>query len=182
VSTAKFQKPFDERQSCYIVAGEWNTITNKTNYMEQSPFWEVDWFSANQEITRILWNLKVHYRIRNSPPPVPIMSQINPVHSHPSSRRFILILYPHLLLGFQLVSFPEVSSSKRFMHLACPLRSVCPAHLILLDLITRTTLGDYRSLSSSLCSLLHSPVTSSLLDPNIRLSTLFSNTYLTFWI
>jgi hypothetical protein len=35
---------------------------------------------------------------------------------------------------------------------------------------------EYRSLSSSLCSLLHSPVTPSLLDPNTLLSTLFSNT------
>jgi len=35
---------------------------------------------------------------------------------------------------------------------------------------------EYRSLSSSLCSFLHSPVTSSLLGPNILLSTLFSNT------
>jgi hypothetical protein len=44
-------------------------------------------------------------------------------------------------------------------------------------LITRIIFGDeYRSLSSSLCSLLHSPVTSSLLGPNILLSTLFSNT------
>jgi hypothetical protein len=33
----------------------------------------------------------------------------------------------------------------------------------------------YRSFSSSLCSLLHSPVTLSLLGPNILLSTLFSN-------
>jgi hypothetical protein len=42
-------------------------------------------------------------------------------------------------------------------------------------LITRIIFGDqYRSLSSSLCSLLHSPVTSSLLGPNIFLSTLFS--------
>jgi hypothetical protein len=31
-------------------------------------------------------------------------------------------------------------------------------------------------ISSSLCSLIHSPVTSSLLGPNIPLSTLFSNT------
>ena len=35
---------------------------------------------------------------------------------------------------------------------------------------------EYRSLSYSLCSFLHSPVTSSLLDPNILLNTLFSNT------
>ena len=33
------------------------------------------------------------------------------------------------------------------------------AHLILLDFITRTTLGEqYKSLSSTLCSFLHSPV------------------------
>jgi hypothetical protein len=44
-------------------------------------------------------------------------------------------------------------------------------------LITRIKFGDeYRSLSSSLCSLLQSPVASSLLGPNILLSTLFSNT------
>jgi hypothetical protein len=44
-------------------------------------------------------------------------------------------------------------------------------------LITRIIFSDeYRSLSSSLCSLLHYPVASSLLGPNILLSTLLSNT------
>ena len=57
------------------------------------------------------------------------------------------------------------------------LRATCPAYLILLDYIARTILGEqYRSISSSFCSFLHSPVTSSLLGPNIFLSTLFSNT------
>jgi hypothetical protein len=37
-------------------------------------------------------------------------------------------------------------------------------------------IGRVRSLSSSLCSFLHSLVTSSVLGPNIFLSTLFSNT------
>jgi hypothetical protein len=52
-----------------------------------------------------------------------------------------------------------------------------PRPSILLYLITRKIFGDeYRSLSSSLCSLLHSPVASSLLGLNILLSILFSNT------
>ena len=39
------------------------------------------------------------------------------------------------------------------MPLASPIRATRPAHLILLDFITRTILGEeYRTLSSSLCS------------------------------
>jgi len=64
------------------------------------------------------------------------------------------------------------------MHLSSsPIHATCPAHLITLDLITLTILGEeYRSLSFSLCSFLHSAVTSSLLVPNILLSYLFSYT------
>jgi len=63
-----------------------------------------------------------------------------------------------------------------YTHLSSPIRPTCPAHLILLDFITRTILGEeYKSFISSLCNLFNSPVTSSLLSPNILLNT-FSQT------
>ena len=107
-----------------------------------------------------------------------ILSQLDPVHT-PTFH--FLKIHLNIILPSAPGS-PQLAPSLRFpyqhpVHASpLPIRATCPAHLILLDFITRTILGEqYRSFSSSLCSFLHSPVTSSLLGPNILLNTLFSN-------
>ena len=149
-----------------------------TYSMVQSPSWEANWFVASQEIPPILWNSRVHYRTHKRPPPVLVLGHPNPVHI-PTSH--LLEIHPNIFHPSTPRS-PQWSFSLRFPHqdstrpLFSPIRATWLAHLILLDFITRTILGEaYRSFSSSLRNLLYSPVTSSLLGPNILLNIIFSN-------
>jgi hypothetical protein len=149
--------------------------------MKQSPYWECNSHSATQEIPHPLLNPIAHYRVHKNPPPVPTLSQMNPIHIlKPYLPNIILILFSHLhLVLWSGLLLSESPTKILYVFLISPMRATRPTYLILLDLSILTVFVEECKLwSSSLCSFRSHfcPDTSSLLGPNILLSTLFSNT------
>jgi hypothetical protein len=103
-----------------------------------------------------------------------------PDQSSPLPPSYFLQIHLNIILLSVPVS-SKWSLSLRFPHqkpvwTSSLIRATYRAHLILLYLITRIMFGEeYRSLSSSICSFLYFPATSSLLGSHIFLSNLFSH-------
>jgi len=104
---------------------------------------------------------------------------IQPMPPHPTSWEIHLNIILPSTPGPSKCFFTSGSPTKTlYTPLLFHVLATCPAHLILLDFITRIILGEeHRSLSSSLYSFFfRSTVTLSVLGPNILLNILFLNT------
>ena len=139
--------------------------------MEHSPSWEANQCAASQHFLRISFNTKIHCHIHKWMPPVlSWASSIQSITTHPNYCRSILILSSHLRLGHPSDLFAPGSPPKHCIRSPFPIRATCLNYHILIYPISRKIMGDkYRTLSSSLCSFLHSPINSSLLGPKCGL-------------
>ena len=96
------------------------------NSKEQRPSREANTSSATKEISLILCNPKVHYLVHKSPPPVPILNQIDSDHAPPSyfCKIYFNIILPSmpgtsrrsLLTSFSTKSCIRLSSSLYVLH------------------------------------------------------------------
>jgi len=147
--------------------------------MEQSPSWEANRFSASQEIPRTLWNPMVHYRIHKCQPPVPILSQLDPVHT-PTSH------VPKIHLNIILPSTPgspKRSPSLRFPHQNPVYASLLP-HTFYMPRLTNSsrfyhpnnTGWEIQIIKLLIIYFSIFPVISFFLGLNSALNTIFSNT------
>jgi len=166
---------FFRNNTCDPILPKWE---GESNSMEQNPSWEANSNSAIQEIPSLLWNPEVHYRVYKGPRLVPILSQMHPIHTFPPYSPKIqsnIIFLSKLRSSKWSLLFRFSNQNSAYIFLIPLIRATHSAPLILLDLFTLIVFGEaYKLWSFCSCSLLQPPTTSSLLGPNILLSTLFS--------
>jgi len=128
--------------SCHcLLASSVSLPKQPTNSIEQSPSWEANNHSPNKDIPYLLWNPNIHYHVHKNPPPISILSQMNPVYIFQS---YFPNIHSDTILSFVPRSsvFPPGFHTKiLYAFLICPMCATCLTHIIL-DLITLVTFGE----------------------------------------
>jgi hypothetical protein len=109
----------------------------------------------------ILWNPKFHYRFHKTSPMVLLLRQSNKVHSTLPCLYEICLnaIHPPTLCSSSGLLLSVFRKNNIYLFLFS-VRTTCETHLILVELIILITLGKgYKSHSSTLCSVLHPPIT-----------------------
>jgi len=114
---------------------------------------------VRQTVPRILWDSNVHYFLQSSSPRSRVSSVEVLLHLE-----VLFVCYSYIYAQLlQVVSFLHVFPPKTSMSLSITMCATCLAHLVPLYLITLIVGGEeYKSWSSSLCSLTLSLLNSSL--------------------
>jgi len=109
----------------------------ETILMEQCSSWETNNCCANEGITHLLWNQKVHHCVHKSPPMAPTLSQMTPVHNFSSlfSKIHSSITLPSMPKSSKW-SLPFTFSDQNFVctsHLCSEWSMHCPYHSLWFD-------------------------------------------------
>jgi hypothetical protein len=98
-----------------------SSMYSSLNGTDVSP-WDAQIFPKN------LWNPNVKYRVHKSLPLIPVLSQMNPVHTpHPIYLTSVLILSSHLLVGLSSGHFLSGFLTRTLCAILFYMRAGCPA-------------------------------------------------------
>jgi hypothetical protein len=119
-----------ERERGGVEESVWNR--NTLRYTQSSKF-----KVSCQNISRLLWNPRIHYLLHNSSIFCNIPSEINPVHNHTSCLVPILIFYCRLPLGIFGLPTLRVFKVKGFIMLFILLQSCYMPHCLYSHMVNK---------------------------------------------
>ena len=143
----------------YIVSSSGTPVTSEATLHPRRTYWSIPWSRVLEKLTgpQLVKKFPTHYGTRSFITAVTSARHLSPswdrstpsMFPHITSWRSILILSSHIRLGLPSGLFPSRFPTETLCTaLLSPISAKCPAHLIILDLITWTVLREEHRSSS----------------------------------